>query len=223
MLELPLLMLGVFFMFLKKRKEFYLFFSLLLISPLPSGFAVGNSTWVSRSGFMIFWLYTFIGFGIYGLVKLFSRKRYQMSILLAIILLYVYSASGYLFSYYYDWSRTSSQYYSKQTKDLVMFASKEEQKRNQIIFSGVSSNVFLHYAFYNKLDPGLVQTSINKNPISFKNLTFTPECKSQDLDPRSFIPKSSIYISPEFCYKKTKPNKSIKTDEGTVIWKIYEN
>ncbi|PIY94104.1 MAG: hypothetical protein COY68_03730 [Candidatus Levybacteria bacterium CG_4_10_14_0_8_um_filter_35_23] len=215
--ELPLLILGFLYLFIKKRKEFYLILILLLISPLPSALGVNTPTWTSRSGFMLFWLYTFVGAGIYYLLILFKKQNYRYLVFTIIALFYLYGVTGYLSQYYYDWSRTNAKYFSKSTKDLVYKIGDYQKEGKKVIVSGAGQNTFLHYAFYNKLDPQLVQKNMNKYPIKFSNFIFYKECLKK-------IPKNIIYIALVSCEYDATPSAMIKEFNNPVtVWNIYEN
>lgn len=214
--ELPLFIIGFLYLFLKKRKEFYLVLLLLLISPLPSALGVNTPTWTSRSSFMIFWLCTFVGAGIYYLIMSFKNKNYRYLLIVLITLAYLYSIFGYLFQYYYDWSKANAKYFSKSTKDLVYKIGDYKKDGKIVLVAGATQNTFLHYAFYNKLDPKLVQENISKYPVKFSNFTFQKECLET-------IPNGVVYIASVSCKYKTPPSSTIKThDNVETIWNIYE-
>lgn len=221
--ELPLFFIGAFYLFSKKRKEFFLILMLLLISPLPSAVGINSPTWTARSGFMVFGLYAFVGAGIYRSITLFKDKRYKSLITLIIIVLYIYGVGGYLFQYYYDWSRTNAKYYSKSTKDLVYTTNKYTKEGKKVIISGASTVEFLHFAFYNKINPKIVQSKINQSPVEFDNVIITQGCFINPLDnPYKFIPSGTVYISNVLCKYNVKPTSKITTYQNEeVMWNIY--
>lgn len=215
---------GAFFMFVKKRKEFYFILLLLLISPLPSALGVGNPTWTSRSAFMIFPLYAFIGFGIYSLIVILKGKNFKILAAVFIFLIYLYSVVGYTTQYYFDWSRSNAKYFSKSTKDLVYLIKDFEKVNKKIIVSGATENTLLHYAFYNQTDPKFVHQAINSIPIKFGNVTFIQNCFVKPLgDPYKQVLKNIVYISGPPCKYKPEPSYQIKDFEKEVVWNIYEN
>jgi hypothetical protein len=223
LVELPLLIVGILFLFAKRRREFYFILGLLLISPLPSGVAVGTSTWVSRSGFMIYPLYMLIGFGIYSLITLFKKTQYKFLFLFIILLIYTYSVIGYTMQYYYDWSRTNAKYFSKSTQDLVYLVHDYKERKKQIIISGAGDTTFIFYAFYNKIGPSLVQKALINKQLKFENILFQAFCINNGIgDPKKDMVENSIYISPITCHKKIEPNFIIKSyDKSEEVWKIY--
>jgi 4-amino-4-deoxy-L-arabinose transferase-like glycosyltransferase len=222
-IEAPLLAIGAFYLFLKKRREFVLIALFLLISPLPSAVGGMNITYVTRSVFLIPWLYFFVGYGLYSIYHFGKNKKITKTVYIFIGLLYIYLIMGYFTQYYYDWSHYGAKYFSKSTRDLVSYVNKEENGRKKIIIAAVSQNTFLHYAFYNKLDPEIVIKSLGKTPIAYKNLIFQENCLGGQLDnPRDFIENNSVYVSAMSCNTKVKENFKIKTyDNVETIWKIY--
>jgi 4-amino-4-deoxy-L-arabinose transferase-like glycosyltransferase len=213
--ELPLCLLGAFYLFLKKRKEFLLILGLLLVSPLPSALGIGAPTWTSRAGFTLFWLCAFVGAGIYFLLTFFKKRNYRYLVFVLIAIFYLYAVVGYLSQYYFDWSRTNAKYFSKSTKDLVYKIDSYRVQNKAVVVSGATVNTFMHYAFYNQLDPKLVQANINKTPIRFANFTFQENCLVD-------IPKNLTYISSINCKYKQKPTSQIKEyDSPETAWNIY--
>lgn len=209
------LIIGLFYLFTKKRKEFYLILLLLLISPLPSALGVNTPTWMSRSAFMAIWFSVFVGTGIYALTNIRNNK-FRYVLIVIIFIFYSYSIIGYISQYYYDWSRTNAKYFSESTKHLVNKIDLYRKEGKDVLASGATENTFLHYAFYNKIDPRLVQDNINKYPITFNNFTFQKECLKE-------IPNNIVYISFTNCLYKDLPLETIKTYDGVeVIWNIYE-
>ncbi len=221
--ELPLLFFGILYLFTKKRREFYLILLLLLISPLPSALGTNTSTWTSRSAFMVFWLYVFVGGGIYYLLTLFKKTNYKYFVFAVIALCYFYGVMGYVFQYYYDWSRTNSKYFSLPTRELIYATNKYVNEEKKVIISGVRPVEFLNFAFYNKVDPKIVQSKINKFPIELGNVTFTQDCFVKPKEnPYKSIPAGTVYISNSQCRYKAKPVSRIATYKNEeVMWNIY--
>lgn len=221
--ELPLFIIGFLYLFTKKRKEFYLILMFLLISPLPSALGIGTPTWTSRSAFMVFWLYAFVGAGIYYLITGFKKLKFRYLILIIVLILYTYSVTGYLMQYYYDWSRVNSKYFSTTTKDLIYTTNKYIKERKKVIISGVRPVDFLQFAFYNKIDPKIVQSKINQFPIELDNVTLVQGCFiNPSDDPYKFISSGTVYISNVLCKYKVKPVSKITTFQNEeVMWNIY--
>jgi 4-amino-4-deoxy-L-arabinose transferase-like glycosyltransferase len=223
MIELPFLILGFCWMLLKNKKTLVFILLMLLISPLPSAIGVSRPTYLTRSVFMIPWLYILIGIGIYAVSQIIKNRKIKYLAYCLIILVYVYSISNYFSQYYYDWKYYGAKYYSKSTKDLVLLINKEKNKRTKIIIGGASHNTFLHYALYNRLNPQDVARSLRNNPVVYQNIVFSESCLGDKADnPRSLMKNNSIYVASVSCNKKIKENSVIKAyDDSEVIWKIY--
>jgi len=215
--EIILIFLGAIYLILKKRKEFIFILLMLLAAVLPSGLGINSPTYFTRSELMIPFLYILVASGVYAISYFVKNIDLKRLLYLFLVCFYIYAFGGYLFQYYYDWSRTNAKYYSKSTQDLVYKINFYRQEGKQVIVSSATDNTFLHYAFYNKLDPRLVQENINKSPIIFNNIIFQKNClliKQQNV----------IFISSESCNYHATPSAEIKTyDNSETIWKIYEN
>jgi len=221
--EVVFLFFGLLYLFTKKRKEFYLILLFLLISPLPSALGTNTPTWTSRSAFMVFWLYVFVGGGIYYILTMFKKTNYKYFVFAIIALCYFYGVMGYVFQYYYDWSRTNSKYFSLPTRELIYATNKYVNEGKKVIISGARPVEFLNYAFYNKVDPKIVQSKINKFPIELGSVTFTQECFVKEKENLyKFIPAGVVYISNALCRYKAKPVFNISTYKNEeVMWNIY--
>ena len=79
---------------------------------------------------------------------------------------------------------------------------------------------FLHFAFYNKLDPKLVQSKMNKSQIAYGKILFTQGCIIIPSD-NPYL-STTVYIASVGCKYKENPVSSITTYGGEeVAWNIY--
>lgn len=222
-IELPLLIIGFVYLYIKKRKEFFVVLLFLLASPLPSGLGVNSPTWMSRSELMVLWLSIFVGAGIYSLLTLFRDKKYQALCLALISTLYIYAIVGYVSQYYFDWSQTNAKYFSKSTKDLVEKINSYQSQGKHVIVSGGTGNTLLHLAFYNKIDPSTIQKIYKNKPILFQNIVFMEDCWVHAGSPYDKIRAGNVYISKVSCQYEATPSAKIKEHAGSeVVWNIYE-
>ena len=221
--ELPLIIAGFVFLFIKKRKAFYLILLLILISPLPSALGAGSPTWTSRSAIMPFWLYTFCGAGIYSILNLSKKRLYKSLLFIILLIAYSHSIIGYISQYYFDWSGSNAKYFSKSTKDLVETLNRYQSRGKHVIVSGGTGNTFLHMAFYNKIDPSIVQKIYSNKPILFQNIVFMEDCWINTGSPYAKLRAGNVYISKVSCQYKATPSAKIKEHAGSeTVWNIYE-
>lgn len=196
-IEAPLILLGILYLFQKRRRELFLMILLLIIAPLPSGLGSYPITYTIRSSFMLPWLVIFIGAGVYSISYFVKNRRISLVIYLMLIGTYTYLIGGYLTQYYFEWAKYSPKYYSKSAQDISLILAKEKKLRNKIFVDGSGNMLLLHYALYNKLNPSVVQKLYKDNPIVLDNIRFKDACLDYKVfDPKNFLPKNSLYAIP---------------------------
>lgn len=226
--EILLLFAGMFFIFLKWRRECLLVTALLLIAALPSGLGPDPITYTIRSSFMLPWLSFFIGAGIYGLVTAFKKKQQYITVgVMGII--YCYTIGGYMTQYYYEWTTYGANYYSKADSDLAYRIIQEKDKRAKMYVGGTEGMSILHYAFYSRMDPANVQKIFGQETATIGSLTFSSKCFDlATAHPASLVPKGSLVIMSAHCIdgQKSKkiimPTSVITSLEQQPEWYTYE-
>jgi|SRR3989344_9700470 len=196
-IEVPLILLGVLYLFHKRRRALLLLLLFLIIAPLPSGLGAEPITYTIRSSFMLPWLMIFVGTGIYSISWFIKNRKLSLTIYLLLFGTYAYLIGGYLTQYYFEWVKYSPKYYSKSAQDISLFLGKEKKLRNKISIDGSGSMLLLHYALYNKLDPIIVQKLYKDNPIVLDNITIRDYCIDfKKASPKDFLKQNSLYIVP---------------------------
>ena len=224
-----LIFLGAVYLILKKRKEFYLIISFLLIAPLPSGLGPEPVNYTIRSGFMLPGLVILAGAGLYSLGFFIANRKILLAAGVVMTVIYLYFIGGYLTQYYFDWGRYSAVYYAKTDQDLAYFLLQEKNNREKIIVTGFQPMTLLHFVFYDKLPPQSLQNNPEARELSFGNISFVRKCPDLILtDPRLIIPKNSLYLVPAGCIGKNIPNEAphrydriLKSPDGISEWYIY--
>lgn len=223
-IELPLLLLGVYF--LLKNKEIpkrNLLLTLLLIGPIPSTITIDRN-FVARDIMMLPILLIIIAYGLnYLLSKIGEYKHiYKYSFLTILIVAYSFLVSSYLYQYYYRWPIYGAEAWSTSSKDLVKYVAQVKGQYNDIYISKSANTFLLQYAIFEKIDPRIIQKIWNDKPLKLYNITLLEGCINSDLN----SPKT-LYISSAFdcVYKTTPPSLKIvdKGESQHVIWNIYEN
>jgi len=211
--ELPLIVLGVLYLFAKHRKIFWFILCLMLISPLPSGLGVSRPTYTHQSVFLIPWLSLLSSGGVIFLLEQYKKTFPKYVLGIALVTLSAYALGSYLQQYYFEWSHYGGSYFSQTTQTMVrdLIANKG---KNIIVYAD-SSNLLLHYAFYTSSNPILYQRQLH---VTLDAIQFYPTCTNTTL------PKINSYL----IYVKTpcslflKPTRSIQEQSGEVVWNIYE-
>ena len=223
-IELPLLLLGLYALFKNKDKfSRNLVLTLLLISPLPSTFTLDRN-FVDRDIMMLPILLTIIAFGLaYLLERIILYKHVYRYIFISIfVLVYLFLFTGYLYQYYYRWTVYGAEAWGTSSRDLVKFVAKVKGQYKDVYISKSYSTFLIQYAIFEKLDPRIVQKVWNKNPVKIYNITMLAGCINHD----TYSPKT-LYISSAFdCVYGSSPPTAKIVDKGNtlhVIWNIYEN
>ncbi len=224
LIELPMLFLGGLYLFVKKKKVFVFTLLMLLVSPLPSAIGVGTPTYTQRSIFMLPWLALFVGGGVYSLSFFVKKKKIRFFLYLIILACYVLAFGRYLTQYYYDWSRYGAKYYSKSTRDIAEYIRDNKSGYDEVLMSGINTNIFLHYAFYSNMDIETVQKKLMLNDLNYENIKFISPCIGEAKgDPRRLMKENSLYIAPYTCFKTAKRDGVITTfDKTENFWAIYK-
>lgn len=227
-IELPLLLLGIYCLFKNKNrfsKKFLLL--LLLISPLPSTFTVGRS-FVTRDIMMLPVLMIIVACGLDYLLKLIAAQKpvYKYIFLSFFILAYLFLVSEYVYQYYYRWSIYGAEGWQKSYRDLTSLVASKKSDYNRIYVSGNPQEFLLQYAITEKIDPVLVQKVWRDNPIKLYNITMFTTCLDKEQGYAKILPKSTLYAAPAGnCHYNAAPIEKIIDDGESLrtIWNIYEN
>lgn len=219
LIELPLILAGLIYLFIQFPKIFILILSFILISPLPSALGVSRPTYTHRSEFLIPWLFVLAACGIYYLSTLIRIKFVKAAVISVIFIVYIFEVGNYLQKYYYEWVNTGARYFSEPTKDLIFKLNDFQDK--QITVLNAPTNLIEQYAFYHRLDPILIQKQTGMEIISLGNVRFIKNCNPEN-DPLLLSSMNNIYVANPGCLKNLKPADQIKEDGQNVIWNIYE-
>lgn len=227
-IEAPLILLGLLYLFYKKRKELFLVLLFLVIAPLPSALGSDPVTYTMRSSFMLPWLAILVGSGIYSISYFLKNHNTRVTIYIILVFSYIYLIGGYFTQYYSEWVIYGAKYYSKSEQDLVFFLKKEIPSKRQIVVGPANSITLLHYAFYNKVSPSRIQKLYGKDSISFDNIIFQRFCPSVVSDPKMDIQTNFTYIISSDCHidnpkLKLYPSFVIRSPDNLDEWLIIRN
>ena len=116
-------------------------------------------------------------------------------------------------------------------KDVSLYIGKIKNNYARVLVSRAQLFELLQYAFWNTLDPVIIQQTLRNQSATDKqlrldNITFTWECLNEGTDdPAQFLENDTIYFT-RGCHPKTEPQDTIKSftgtyREGEIIWKVY--
>jgi 4-amino-4-deoxy-L-arabinose transferase-like glycosyltransferase len=229
-IELPLLLFGIFYLIKQKdKKTKILIICLLLIAPLPTTFAV-DKQYVGRGIMMLPILSIIIGSGIYSFLQTIQAQRKTIRNLGIglFIIIYSFLITGYLYQYYFRYTVYGAESMFRSSKDLSLFVGQNKSHYDNVYIAGDRGMLLLQYGVFNKIDPVIMQKAWEEPwPKKIGNVTFLQECFDKGADsynPKTMLPYKTMYIVPDNCHKIALTDYKIK-DLGEplrTIWKIYE-
>lgn len=225
-IELPLLIIGLYYLFIKNSKQNRIFITAaILMAPIQSALAFDKS-YAIRSIMMLPFLSIIIGCGIYYCFSVFFLRHRKISIAV-FSLFYIFLIASYLYQYYFRYAIYGAESWFKSSKDVVQLMGREKKNFNHIYFAEPGS-LIIQYALWNKVDPRVIQKSYaSQSPKKVENVVFLGGCidtHDQLFDPNLYLPKKTMYIIPFGCYKqKMRPFSRItQFDEPLrTIWEVY--
>jgi len=225
-LELPLLAIGLYYLFTKGSKSNRLFIIVvILMAPIQSAITFDKS-YAIRSIIMLPFLSIVIGCGIYYSFS-YLFLRYRKIFITIFSLFYIFLVAGYLYQYYFRYAIYGAESWFKSSRDVVWLMGQEKKNFNHIYVAEPGS-LLVQYALWNKVDPQVIQKSYaSQSPKKVENVVFLGGCidtHDQLFDPNLYLPEKTMYIVPAGCYRhKMEPFARItQFDEPLrTIWEVY--
>lgn len=219
LIELPFLLVGIYFAFRRKTKIALFLVVFALIGALP-GVITKDQMYTYRGIFLLPVMLSVTAFGVYSLIVK-NAKRLVVALL---IIVYVLSISSFLFHYYYDYPVYGRKWWAAEEHDAINYINANGNKYDNVFVDG-GVDWMLLYAFYNRIDPVAFQDTLQKpvdiNGIKFVriNNVFIGSVRPKDIDkPEEYFPKDSLYIGRVGHFPNTKPVFEVlsKEDWGTI-------
>jgi 4-amino-4-deoxy-L-arabinose transferase-like glycosyltransferase len=172
-IEFIFLCSGSAFLFFYYRKVFYLFVALVGAGLLPSVLSGVGQTYIVRSALALTCLSMISGIGAYAIY----RWKHFMAVVLGIYMIFFVVKFMFIYLYHYpvtgmmgnNFSDRLLAAYSKNIGGLVVVTPEPEKH-------------LLQYAFYNHIDPALVQQALLNKSLTVGAVSFTGTCPSEGGD-----------------------------------------
>lgn len=149
LIDLPLILAGVYFLFSKKQKFTFLIISWLLVSPL--GPATARET--PHALRMLHILPTFQLIAAFGLFHLYRQIKYRKTFLAFTFLLLVFNLLFYLHMYYFHWPRNFSDQWQYGYKEAVKKTNSLYEEADHIIVTKKLGRPYIYFLLYSQPDP----------------------------------------------------------------------
>lgn len=227
-IELPLLLLGLFTLVQKFKKERNILLLSLLIAPLATTFTT-DASYVMRTVMMIPFLCLLVGLGIISFTQIISiaRKKQMMVIFVGC---YLFLVTSYLYQYHFRYSIYGAESWFRSSRELATLIRDNRDRYNRINVVDPGQMFILQYGVFANLEPEKIQetweTWNEKETRELENISFSSHCI--DVEDEALVeslPPGILYVVPEIktCHKQATPSSVIK-DYGEplrTIWKIY--
>lgn len=231
--EAILILLGILYLSVKRRRELVLALLMLAAGAIPAGAGPPPTTYTIRASFMLPWLMFLVGSGIASIGYFVVKPKWGTIVAAgACAIVYIYFIGGYLTQYYFEWMRYGAKYYAVAEKDLADFLLTKKEANENIVVDGASSMTFLQYAFYAKLDPHLVQSNYGATVVDLGAITLRQGCDGVAKQyGGGAMPQGSWYIISPDCSKelakvagtqKLEPSTVIRSPDNLDQWYVYK-
>ncbi len=226
LIELPFLLLGLYFVLRQKKKIKIVIFAGLLIAPLTSALILLDRTYLFRSIMMIPFLSLFTGAGLYYFFsKIVQHRKKSFFIALIIVsVLYAFFIAKFTYTYFYQYGIFGGEHLFKSSRDVAEYVAEHKSQYEQVYVVSPEYYFLLQYAFFNNINPEIMQKIWDEQYKTIDNVTFIDWCVSNeefgDPDEKNGV----LYIAPVTCVHNFDSLTSIQDSEVPLrtLWIIYE-
>lgn len=187
-LDFPLILLGIYFLFKKSKKEALLALSFVLIAPITSG--LSGTAYSTRAFLMWPFLIIFAGGGLAYLWNLGYERRKKLGKVVRLLMftfftLYCYFVLVKLHQYFFRYPTYAKEIWFDSEKQLAFYLMEHAEEKIDI-YSLEAREMFMEYFFFSKMDPRLAQSALSNDrraDINVGNLRFVTGCVNPETDP----------------------------------------
>jgi 4-amino-4-deoxy-L-arabinose transferase-like glycosyltransferase len=211
------LVIGMFYAFIKKRKQFYFLIVLPFFAIVPHLLHTASLENFTPQITLLFPIFIiFISFGIKNISELFKSKI----LLIIICIIYTISLLNFLQIYFYQFPLKET--FDFKVRVLSNYVKRAPQNTRIIVYSPTSEDYFKKYIFYtnsiNKKTASSISSDIKEKRYSLENVTFT-DCNKPDFSKNVIIIDSSCKD-----YGQGHPHVSIsRLIDGGAGFSIYND
>ncbi len=228
-LELPILLFGIFKLAKEDRRLFVFLFGWIAITPLGSALTFDDVPNIQRTLIIFPALSMVEAFGLFQLIE-FLKKNYWLRILSAgLTIIFIYNISFYLHQYYIHALRYRPWYRQDGYKELVVKVNKFLGKNEKAIITDRESAPTIFFLFYSKYPPIEFQEETKNTKmkdfdrISFGRYEFSQEeCPLKIGENGKLNNKNIVVVNSGLC-KEISNAEEIKVgrQDGSTVFRIY--
>jgi 4-amino-4-deoxy-L-arabinose transferase-like glycosyltransferase len=217
LVQLPLFLLGLYYIFKQKPISFLPLILWLVIAPIPAALTTATPH-VLRSLPLVIPFSIISALGLLQLIKL-KFWRYLMVILGAGL---IFELSRYLYIYHLDYPRVYSSHWQYGYQSAVSYINENFSQYDHIYFTRELGRPSIYYWFYSRTDPAEVQAANNVVSKDQGEYLEYGKLNFQLAHNQQFPAKSLIIAGPGDILAATFI-KSIKALDGRIIFNLYQN
>ena len=230
LVELPFIILGIFYLLFSKEPYHKIPLLWLLIAPITAAFTIDDIPNVNRAIIMFPMLELVAAYGLVMLSGKIAQVKYKVISAVFIVLL-VYNFSYFLQQYFVDSQANENWYRYEGFSQMMQNVKRNYSNYDQVVVTKDFGGIYPLVLFYMKYNPAIYQkegSPKDKEDTGFGKFFFVVgACPSIDRDPKVPKVKKTIYIDNGTCrdYKELKLYKHdyIYRKDGTKAFRIvYE-
>lgn len=225
--EMPLFIIGLFYLIKEKKTAGIFFLAWILLSPIPA--SIVGRPFAVRSLAMLPAPFIFVSYGLFKIGYLIKEREVLKSVFPHFMFFVIVLALGSnLVRYYFEYPVFAATWWGWENKAAIDYANKRESQYDYIFLSDFYTGMPLAFAVYTKADPNEYRIAVS-NPVVLADgrhlIKFGKYyIGSLDIDEKrknqGIIPVDSLYIGrPE---EADSPETINAPDDGRIIYKIYK-
>lgn len=222
LIELPLLIIGIIFLFKNKntKRLFQLSLALLFISPLASSLTFQAPS-ALRALPLVLPLAIFAGAGLYSISE--TTKSFKPHNLFVITILYIYSLFYFADAYFVHAPQRYPYAWNTGFSSLMPFIDSQKSKYDNIYFTSTYDQPYILYLFFTRYSPSKIQGQIQLTPpdkYGFSTVTKIDNLHFGKINWDTIPPKSLVIAGSEEI--PAVPVASLVLPGGTIGFRVYE-
>lgn len=228
--QLPLLVIGAYILFRRKRRVAIFLFGWIILSPIGSALASDDIPNLQRTLFMLPPLSILIGVGAISLSHLIKRVLFAKVIVILVSVILLYSFVYYLHQYFVHAERYRPWYRMNGYKELVTKVNQYSLPFEHIVVTNRESAPTIFFLFYNQFDPRVFQEDTKQSKlrdfdrVGFSKYTFSEEeCPYKMLEDRKApVNPGVLYVNSGLCKipEDSILRKTIRRTDNSIVFYI---
>lgn len=193
LIMLPFLLIGIAVALRKFTQLHQFLFVWVIIGPIASALTI-DVPHSGRTLVMLPALTYFIVLGVQATIQKFSQPVPQKIVKMIILLLFVGNVSLYVRDYFVYFPEESFKEWQGYYVDLVPYLYAQSPNYQHVLVTNFYDEPLIFYAWYNRVDPKLVQTA-ERNPLSLHKIGNVEVMNYKEINICTFAQKNTLIVA----------------------------